>query len=97
MIVREEVRDQLEYEIEDQATYGLENPISLNEIEIKEIAELIMNNDKSIVHLFNMDPQIVVIHRDNEKYDWADFYNQLCDVIEWYKMNPLIKIFSMVG
>lgn len=97
MFDREEVRDQLEYEIEDQAAYGLQNPVSLNEVEIKEIAQMILDKDKRITHLFGMNPEIVLKEMDNDNYDWSDFYNQLCDVIEWYKTNPLIKIFSAVG
>lgn len=90
----EEIMDQLIYEIEDRAAYGFEKPKAITSIDSEKIAEMIINQDKEIIHLFSMDPAIPLIYIDDEDYDWADFYNELESVIEWYTMNPLIKIFG---
>jgi hypothetical protein len=92
----EELIDQMEYEISDLAKYGFDKPINLSKLDTAAIAKLLINKDQQIKHLFDMDPEIVLIHIDDDHYDWADFHNQLINVIEWYNLNPLIKIFSPI-
>ncbi|MED2737693.1 hypothetical protein [Bacillus toyonensis] len=90
----DELRDQLEYEIEDLAEFGMDEPIPLTKEDSKEIADLILKKDKGVQMFFDMDPNIVLLHRDDENYNWADFHNQLINVIRWHKADPLIKAFA---
>lgn len=87
----DELRDQLEYEIEDLAEFGMDQPIPLTKDDAKEIADLILKKDEGVQMFFDMDPNIVLLHIDDDNYDWADFHNQLLNVIRWYKLDPLIK------
>lgn len=94
MFNQQELFEQLQYEIEDQAEfYDPNNKVVLTENESAEIAKMILEKDPEIEELFGMDPSIVLTEMDNENYDWAPFHNALFSVITYYKASILQKIF----